>query len=260
MTSNETGREARRVLRHLGASVLEPRAGRFVLAQRRGGKARLTVSAEGVTAMAAEGWIARTPEGCFALTAQGRAFVARDGAAADPFRAQHGDIIALKGEPVRDGAASVLDWLGRVSDARGRPYLGPQEREAAARLEADFEAAHFRPRLTLDVSVPVRGTPVDGDAPERLSGAALDARRRVMAALDAAGPGIKDMLFETVCLSHGLTVTEQRLGWPRRAGKALLRMGLQRLAEHYGLTSGARRPGRIEAWMAAAEAVSPPGA
>lgn len=247
---NEIEREARRVLPHLGAEALKPQNGRFVLAGRRGGgRARLTVSAESVAALAAEGWIARAADGTYGLTAEGRAFAARSEAAADPFRAQHGAVIDLGDGLTRDFAASALDALTHLTDARGRPYLGAAEREAAARLEADFEAAHLRPRLTADPATPPRGTPQDADLTGRLSGSALDARRRVMAALDAAGPGIKDMLFETVCLSHGLTVTERRLGWPPRSGKALLRLGLQSLAAHYGLTSGTRRPGRIEAWM-----------
>ncbi len=254
---NEIEREARRVLPHLCDGVLEPRGQSFVLAGRRGGRrARLTVSADGVTALAAEGWIARAADGTYGLTEQGRAFAARGAAAADPFRAQHGVLIDLGDGLARDLAASALDALTRLTDARGRPYLGAVEREAAARLEADFEAAHFRPRLTSDPSTPSRGTPQDSDVTGRLSGSALDARRRVMAALDAAGPGIKDMLFETVCLSHGLIVTERRLGWPPRSGKALLRLGLQSLAAHYGLTSGKRRPGRIEAWMEAAAGAS----
>ena len=250
MNRREIEREARRVLRHMGAAALERRGARYVLARRPGGRVRLTVSVDVAAALAAEGWLAAAPDEALRLTAQGRAFAVR-AEAEDPFRAQHGAVIDLGGGVKRDCTASALDALGRLTDAQGRPYLGAAAREAAARLEADFERAHFRQRVTLDLTAPPRGTPPDAGLPQRLSDSALDARRRVMAALDAAGPEIGDMLFETVCLSHGLNVTEQMLGWPPRSGKALLRIGLERLAAHYGLTSGARRPGRIEAWMEA---------
>ncbi len=146
-------------------------------------------------------------------------------------------------------AGSALDALVRLKDEAGRPYLCPAAREAARRLEADFERAHLRPRLTLSLVAPQGRAVGDGGVVETLTSSALDARRRVMAALDAAGPGLKDMLFETVCLSRGLNEAERALGWPQRAGKAVMRLALQKLAEHYGLVSGMRRPGRIEAWM-----------
>ena len=251
LNRNETEREARRVLRHMEGCVLERRGGRFVLVRRRGGRPRLRLSLDGAAAFQAEGWIAPSPEGGLGLTAQGRAFAARAMADSDPFRAQHGAVIDLGGGVKRETAAGVLEMLGRLNDAQGRPYLGETARAAAARLEADFERAHFRPLLTRDLSVLPRGTPFDPRGAEKLNAAALDARSRVMAALDAAGPGIRDMLFEAVCLSQGLSVVERTLGWPPRSGKALLRLGLERLAEHYGLTSGQRPPGRIEAWMQA---------
>lgn len=249
-------REARRVLRHMDEAQLEARGGGFALARRAGGKARLTVDAEVVTAFAAEGWIARGPDGRFAVTDQGRAFAARAAADAAPFRSQHGEVVDLGGGLRRERQGSALDALARLTGAGGQAYLSATEREAAARLESDFERAHFRPRLTLDIATAPRSGAPDGDMASRLSASALDARRRVMDALDAAGPGISDMLFETVCLSRGLNEAERALGWPQRAGKAVVRLGLQRLAEHYGLTSGGRRPGRIEAWMAAAAGAS----
>lgn len=244
-------REARRVLRHMEGAHLEPRGVGYALTRRPGGRARLTVSAGIAAAFAAEGWVAPGPDGRFALTEQGRAFACRANAAADPFRAQHGEVADLGAGLRRENAASALEALGRLKDDGGKPYLAAVEREAAARLEADFERAHFRPRLTVHLAEPAGSGSRAGDADERLTLGALAARDRVMAALAAAGPGIADMLFETVCLSRGLNEAERALGWPQRSGKALVRLGLQRLAAHYGLASGARRPGRIEAWMEA---------
>jgi len=250
LCGREMEREARRVLPRMDGAGLERRGSAFVMTRRAGGRAALRVEPGVVAAFAAEGWIAETG-GRWSLTDQGRAFAARASAAVEPFRAQHGDVIDLGASVRQERAGSVLDALARLKDEHGRPYLGALEREAAARLETDFEQAHFRPRLTVNLDVPPRSAIHDCGVVETLSAAALDARRRVMDALDAAGPGLKDMLFEAVCLSRGLNEAERALGWPQRAGKAVVRLGLQRLAEHYGLASGRRRPGRIEAWMEA---------
>jgi len=251
LSGNEIEREARRVLRHMAVARLERRGAGFVVAARARGKAKLNVTAALAAAFACEGWIAPAADGRLALTDQGRAFVARTGAVADPFRVQHGEVIELGAGLRQEQAVSALDALARLKDEAGNPYLNVLERMAASRLETDFERAHFRPRLTANIEAPTHRDASDAAASERLTAGALDARRRVMAALDAAGPGLKDLLFETVCLSRGLNEAERSLGWPQRAGKAVVRLGLQRLAEHYGLVSGQRRSGRIEAWMAA---------
>ncbi|HEX6866325.1 MAG TPA: DUF6456 domain-containing protein, partial [Caulobacteraceae bacterium] len=48
-------------------------------------------------------------------------------------------------------------------------------------------------------------------------------------------PGLRDML-EQVCLTDSaLEAAERSLGLPRRSGKAVLKLALQRLAVHYGL-------------------------
>jgi hypothetical protein len=59
------------------------------------------------------------------------------------------------------------------------------------------------------------------------------AKDRIAAALAAVGPGLREML-ERVCLAEtALQVAERELGLPRRAGKTVLKLALQRLATHY---------------------------
>lgn len=244
-------REARRVLRALGRAKLERRGDDFAAALRAGGKPKLTAKTEIVLAFLARGWIAPDPDGRLGLTADGEAFMKRASETTQAgFRAQHGEVERSPGGLRVDHAPSPIDFLKRFTLPDGTPFLSPEECAAAERLEADFERAQWRPRMTGDLSTPIdRGGRMPGRA-EHAGAAAVDARRRCMDALAAAGPGLSDLLFETVCMARGLNEAERGFGWPARAGKTILKLALGRLADHYGLASGTRRPGRIETWIA----------
>jgi hypothetical protein len=75
-----------------------------------------------------------------------------------------------------------------------------------------------------------RGGPAAG--PD-LSAAHIDARHRFDAAIDAAGPGLSDILWRIVCAGEGMREAETALGWPARAGKLVLTIALDRIAAYY---------------------------
>jgi hypothetical protein len=106
----------------------------------------------------------------------------------------------------------------------------------------------MRPRVTTNIEALQGGRVPFVNRTENANVSASDAKRRCLAALDAAGPGLADFLFDVVCLEVGLSDSERQHGLPQRAGKAVLRMALERLAVHYGLQSGTRREGRIDVW------------
>lgn len=249
-------REAARILRHMRNGALERRrSGDFALTGRAGGRVRLTAEADLVAAFAARGWIAAAADGRYTLAPEGDAWLRRAAASGDAgFRAQHGEVEALPGGLRIDRATAPLDFLKRHVEPDGTPFLTRLQGEAADRLQADFERAQLRPRVTRDPSVPLDSTPRAGGGGETRHASALDAKRRCLAALDATGPGLGDLLFEVVCNARGLNEAERGFGWPQRSAKAILRLALDRLAAHYGLVSGTRRSGRIEAWSAAVEA------
>lgn len=251
-------REGRRVLRHLGRGKLQRIGAAYVVNGTAGGKARLSVHVGIVASFLSRGWVAQEADGRFGITGAGEAWLRRAGGGErrgqGAFRAQHGEIERSAAGVRVEQAATPLDFLKRFRTADGAPFLSAEQAEAANRLEADFELAQLRPRMTQDFSAPVdRLRRVPGTTEHR-SARALDARRRCLAALDAAGPGLADLLFETVCMARGLNEAERGFGWPARAGKAILKLGLDRLAAHYGLISGGRRSGRIETWIAEVEA------
>jgi hypothetical protein len=120
---------------------------------------------------------------------------------------------------------SPLAWLAR------RGGLEPVEAAAGERLREDFQRAGSVGRLTMDWDAQPRSA---GGGP-RLDPAlrARAAKDRIAAALEAVGPGLREML-ERVCLAEtALQVAERELGLPRRAGKTVLKLALQRLAIHY---------------------------
>jgi hypothetical protein len=61
----------------------------------------------------------------------------------------------------------------------------------------------------------------------------LAAKARFEQAVAAVGPGMSDILWRVICAGEGMRDAEQALGWPARAGKLVLGLALDRLADHY---------------------------
>lgn len=134
--------------------------------------------------------------------------------------------------PVRsvtvNAAESPLGWL------LARGLLTQRQYDAGERLRADWERAHFQPRVTMAwTAVPVASSR-GGPSPEPdLGGGQIDARRRFEDAIASAGPGLSDILWRVVCAGEGMRDAETALGWPARAGKLVLTLALERIADHY---------------------------
>ncbi|KQY31122.1 hypothetical protein ASD38_07185 [Caulobacter sp. Root487D2Y] len=119
---------------------------------------------------------------------------------------------------------SPLAWLAR------RGGLETVEIAAGERLREDFQKAGTVGRLTMNWDAQPGGSGGPLLEPALRARAAKD---RIAAALTAVGPGLREML-ERVCLAEtALQVAERELGLPRRAGKTVLKLALQRLAMHY---------------------------
>lgn len=123
---------------------------------------------------------------------------------------------------------SPLGWLF----ARG--LLTQRQFDAGERLRTDWERAQLAPRVTMswDAAPVARGRGGSGSEPD-LAGAQIDAKRRFHAAVEAAGPGLRDILWRVVCAGEGMRDAETALGWPARAGKLVLTFALDRVADYY---------------------------
>jgi len=129
-----------------------------------------------------------------------------------------------------NGAESPLGWL------KARGLVTKRQFDAGEQLRADWERALLAPSVTMrwDVSPPARdarGSPPGRD-PTTVQ---IDARRRFDEAVAAVGLGLSDILWRIVCAGEGMREAEQALGWPARAGRLVLTLALDRLADHYRL-------------------------
>lgn len=126
---------------------------------------------------------------------------------------------------------SAIAWLSGRCDAAGRPWITRAERAAAERLGAEAEIALAGQSLTMRWDALPRS---GGGSAARVEPGdrAMAAAARVEAALAACGPARR--MVEQICIhATSLQAAEQGLGLRRRAGKALLKQGLQALAAHY---------------------------
>ncbi|ALR22153.1 DUF6456 domain-containing protein [Sphingobium baderi] len=120
---------------------------------------------------------------------------------------------------------SPLGWLHARGHLKERHYL------AGDMLRADWEKAGLGPRVTMRWDAAPRA----GGRRERPdpSLAQLSARERFDGAIRAAGPGLSDILWRVACAGEGITAAERALGWPSRAGKLVLTLALDRVADWY---------------------------
>lgn len=129
-----------------------------------------------------------------------------------------------------NAAESPLGWLF----ARG--LLTRRQFDAGERIRSDWERAQLASRVTMawDAAPVARGRGGPGGQPD-LTSAQIDAKRRFDGAVTAAGPGLSDILWRIVCAGEGMRDAETALGWPARAGKLVLTLALDRVADYYRL-------------------------
>ncbi|MGK2740266.1 DUF6456 domain-containing protein [Tepidicaulis sp. LMO-SS28] len=263
LAEGDVQREAMRLFRRLGEEgafltrISEEQAGLFV---KRNNWRRpvLTCPWHYVGEFLRRDWVERqssAPQGeappltLYRLTDAGRAFLTRTFAPEDAFRAQHQlrEKRAVSGGEGRhvtvNSGEDTLGWLRRRKGPDGRPLISAAQYEAGEKFCRDFTLGGLTPHVTKDWSLVLPADRQRRGPPSGLPGdGAMAARRRFAKAVEEVGPGLSDVLIAVCCHLQGLEMAERDLGWPRRAGKLVLTLALDRLAAHYGL--GERDEGR----------------
>lgn len=135
---------------------------------------------------------------------------------------------------------SPLVGLARRKDRDGKPFLSRELVAAGERLREDYELVEIGMG-----GIESWGGFMTGEGPDAAqdgSKGAVEAHRRIKAALAELGPGLGDVVLRCCCFLEGLEQTEKKMGWSARSGKIVLRIALQRLKRHYAQTQGLYGP------------------
>lgn len=124
-------------------------------------------------------------------------------------------------------AESPLGWLAR------RGLLTDRQVAAGELLREEHARAGLGVRVTMRWEAGVYGRGDGGVGAHGQALAAIDAKRRFDAAMEAVGEGLSDILWRVACEGEGLAEAEKGLGWPTRAGKLVLGIALDRLVKYY---------------------------
>lgn len=131
-------------------------------------------------------------------------------------------------------AETPLAVLARRKGPDGNPFLSLDLVQVGERLREDFERSQMGPRVGQNWDRFLTGVDRGGYLSDTgIAEGPRAARKRVSEAMDALGPGLSDIVMRVCCFLEGLESAEKRLGWSARSGKIVLKIGLQRLAQHY---------------------------
>ena len=125
-------------------------------------------------------------------------------------------------------AESPLGWL------HARRLVTNRQMAAGENLRRDYERGALPQRIVMSWdSAPISKTPRGASQYGAATLAQIDARNRFHGGIAAAGPGLGDILWRVVCAGESVPVAEQALGWPTRAGRLVLTLALDRVADYY---------------------------
>ncbi len=124
-------------------------------------------------------------------------------------------------------AEAPLGWL------KARGLVTQRQFDAGEKLREEWERAQLAPSITMRWDASAVSAGHRNAARADIGDAQVAARLRFDAAVAAVGPGLADILWRIVCAGEGMRDAEQALGWPARAGRLVLCLALDRLADHY---------------------------
>jgi len=206
------------------------------------------VAAQAILELVGTGALGGDGERCFA-NGETAGWLKRARLDAEVLAAQHRILVSdAKGVTI-NLAESPLTRLATASDD-GPAFLERHHVEAGERFRRMFEQAQLQPRLTMSYSA----APAGGgrrQAPNDISDLAADARRSIAEIHRLLPRDCMAAVMDVCGLLKGLQEIERQHGWPRRSGKLVLRIGLDQLAQHFGIGQFAigKARGRARSWI-----------
>lgn len=142
------------------------------------------------------------------------------------------------------------DAVARLSTGTDA-FLGAHHLETARRLQRLFERAQIRQRVTMSYDPGRAGGGGKGAGMSDLADTAADARQRLGELARRVPADCWNVLTDVCGLDLGLQDIETRRAWPRRGAKLVLRIGLDQLAQLWGLDRMAegRETARTRGWL-----------
>ena len=205
---------------------------------------------EALVARGLAAWISSGGSARLQISTEGRAVYAASTQAQSPQLGQARDRAALELASIEapegrrdvlvDRRESPLAWLARRKGSNGKALIEPAAFAAGERLRADFERAGLSPRVSVDWSRFGMGSSSRTGRESHASDAMIAARARMRKAIETMGSDLAGPVIDICCFLKGLDVVERERGWPPRSAKLILTFGLERLAQHYGLSNEAR--------------------
>jgi hypothetical protein len=223
----------------VGGAVAHRRGAAFVLADGR------EASARDVRALIQAGVLAGDATACRRTSATS-AWLKRARLDVSAFAAQHRITTQKPDGTTINLAESPLARLAAGETA----FLEAHQVEAGERVRRLIERAQLQPRVTMSYSA----AHISGNSQSKagdLTDLAADARRAVAEIHHILPRDCAGVVVDVCGLLKGLQEVERDRGWPRRSAKLVLRIGLDQLAQHYGLGPFAigKPNSRPQQWM-----------
>lgn len=129
-------------------------------------------------------------------------------------------------------------------------FLSSHHVETGERVRGLVEKAQLRYRVTMSYAPVVIHRSYSNTSAE-LSDMTVDARRKVSEIYTVLPRDCAGAVVDICGFLKGLHQVESERGWPRRSAKIVLRIGLEQLAQHYGIGELAVGPTRTSTngWM-----------
>jgi hypothetical protein len=137
----------------------------------------------------------------------------------------------------RRNSGHILRRLAKDRDGQGHPYLSASEIEAGAQFQRDYERAYGAAFGSQNFT-PTQVDYTRQNQEEIAVATRLDAGKAYQKAKAVLGAGL-DQAADIICGDgKSFAAVEREQTWARGAGRTILKLALQRLADHYGTQPG----------------------